>query len=49
MEHISYAIHSFHMVGSNKGFRKEICSNTERQRLNILGAVDIIVGKLHFQ
>lgn len=32
-----------------KGFRKEICSNTGRQRLNISGAVDIIEGKLHFQ
>ena len=32
-----------------KGFRKEIRSNTGRQRLNISGAVDIIEGKLHFQ
>ncbi|NGX52312.1 MAG: hypothetical protein KR126chlam5_00609, partial [Candidatus Anoxychlamydiales bacterium] len=46
---IPYAIHSFHMIGSKKGFRKEICSNTERQRLNILGAVDFIEKKLHFQ
>ncbi len=32
-----------------KGFRKEICSNTGRQRLNISGAVDISGRKLHFQ
>ena len=32
-----------------KGYRKEICSNTGRQRLNISGAVDLMEGKLHFQ
>jgi transposase len=32
-----------------KGFRKEIPSNTGRQRINISGAVDIIERKLHFQ
>ena len=32
-----------------KGVRKEICSNTGRQRLNLSGAVDLIEGKLHFQ
>ena len=32
-----------------KGIRKEICSNTGRQRLNISGAVDIIDKKLHYQ
>ena len=32
-----------------KGVRKEICSNTGRQRLNISGAVDLIEKKLHFQ
>jgi transposase len=32
-----------------KGYRKEICSNTGRQRLNISGAIDLMVGKLHFQ
>jgi len=31
-----------------KGERKEICSNTGRQRLNISGAVDLMEGKLHF-
>lgn len=32
-----------------KGVRKEIRSNTGRQRLNISGAVDILERKLHFQ
>ena len=32
-----------------KGFRKEICSNTGRNRLNITGAVDLIEGKLQYQ
>ena len=32
-----------------KGVRKEICSNTGRQRLNISGAIDLIEGKVHFQ
>ena len=32
-----------------KGVRKEICSNTGRQRLNISGAIDLFEGKLHFQ
>ena len=32
-----------------KGVRKEICSNTGRQRLNISGAIDIIGKKLHYQ
>jgi transposase len=32
-----------------KGVRKEIASNTGRQRLNISGAVDLLEGKLHFQ
>src|SRR5690606_32147252 len=32
-----------------KGKRKEICSNTGRQRLNISGAVDIVEKKVHFQ
>ncbi len=32
-----------------KGVRKEIPSNTGRQRLNISGAVDLLAGKLHFQ
>ncbi len=32
-----------------KGVRKEIRSNTGRQRLNISGAVDLIGKKLHFQ
>ena len=32
-----------------KGVRKEICSNTGRQRLNISGAIDLIEKKLHFQ
>jgi len=32
-----------------KGMRKEIPSNTGRQRLNISGAVDLLAGKLHFQ
>lgn len=32
-----------------KGLRKEICSNTGRQRLNISGALDLMERKLHFQ
>ena len=32
-----------------KGVRKEICSNTGRQRINISGAIDVIERKLHFQ
>ena len=32
-----------------KGRRKEICSNTGRQRINITGAVDLIENKLYFQ
>jgi transposase len=32
-----------------KGVRKEFCSNTGRQRLNISGAVDLLEGTLHFQ
>lgn len=32
-----------------KGLRKEICSNTGRQRLNISGALDLVERKLHFQ
>jgi len=32
-----------------KGERKEICSNTGRQRLNISGAIELMEGKLHFQ
>jgi transposase len=32
-----------------KGIRKEICSNTGRQRLNISGAINVIERKLHFQ
>jgi len=32
-----------------KGVRKEICSNTGRQRLNISGAIDVIDKKLHYQ
>ena len=32
-----------------KGVRKEINSNTGRQRLNISGAVDLLEGKVHFQ
>ena len=32
-----------------KGFRKEIRSNTGRQRINISGAIDIIDKKLHYQ
>ena len=32
-----------------KGVRKEIRSNTGRQRLNISGAIDIIAKKLHYQ
>jgi len=32
-----------------KGVRKEICSNTGRQRINISGAIDVVERKLHFQ
>ncbi len=32
-----------------KGVRKEICSNTGRQRINISGALDVINKKLHYQ
>jgi len=32
-----------------KGERKEICSNTGRQRINLTGALDLIEQKLHFQ
>jgi len=32
-----------------KGVRKEICSNTGRQRINLSGALDIIEKKVHFQ
>jgi len=32
-----------------KGQRKEICSNTGRQRINLCGAVDLVEQKLHFQ
>ena len=32
-----------------KGQRKEICSNTGRQRINLSGAVDLVEQKLHFQ
>jgi len=32
-----------------KGYRKEICSNTGRKRLNLSGALDLIEGKLHYQ
>ena len=32
-----------------KGYRKEICSNTGRKRLNLSGAVDLISGRLHYQ
>ena len=32
-----------------KGVRKEICSNTGRQRINLSGALDVVEQKLHFQ
>lgn len=32
-----------------KGFRKEICANTGRSRLNLSGAIDLISKKLHIQ
>lgn len=32
-----------------KGFRKEICANSGRSRLNLSGAIDIISKKLHIQ
>ena len=32
-----------------KGVRKEICSNTGRQRINLSGALDIVEKKVHFQ
>ena len=32
-----------------KGERKEICSNTGRQRINLSGAIDLGEKKLHFQ
>ena len=32
-----------------KGTRKEICSNTGRQRINISGAIDVIDKKLYYQ
>lgn len=32
-----------------KGVRKEICSNTGRQRLNISGAIDLEENKVHYQ
>ena len=32
-----------------KGVRKEICSNTGRQRVNLSGALDIVDQKIHFQ
>lgn len=32
-----------------KGFRKEICANSGRSRLNLTGAVDLISKKLHIQ
>src|SRR5437868_6219839 len=32
-----------------KGFRKEICANSGRSRLNISGALDLISKKLHIQ
>lgn len=32
-----------------KGFRKEICANSGRSRLNLSGAVDLISKKLHIQ
>ena len=32
-----------------KGVRKEICSNTGRQRINLSGALDVIEKRIHFQ
>jgi len=32
-----------------KGVRKEICSNTGRQRINLSGALDVVEKKVHFQ
>lgn len=32
-----------------KGFRKEICANSGRSRLNLTGAIDLISKKLHIQ
>ena len=32
-----------------RGFRKEICANTGRSRLNLSGAIDLISKKLHIQ
>jgi len=32
-----------------KGFRKEICANSGRSRLNLSGAIDLISKKLHIQ
>jgi len=32
-----------------KGIRKEICSNTGRQRINLSGALDVIEKRVHFQ
>jgi len=32
-----------------KGFRKGICANSGRSRLNLSGAVDLISKKLHIQ
>jgi len=32
-----------------KGFKKEICSNSGRSRLNLTGAVDLISKQLHIQ
>lgn len=32
-----------------KGIRKELCSNTGRQRINLSGALDVIEKKVHFQ
>lgn len=32
-----------------KGVRKEICSNTGRQRINLSGALDVVEKRVHFQ
>ena len=32
-----------------KGTRKEICSNTGRQRINLSGALDVVEKRVHFQ
>lgn len=32
-----------------KGVRKEICSNTGRQRINLSGAIDLLGEKFHYQ